>query len=89
MDLSLFHLLTQDVLSVSNDKIPPHSFSPQQGQVLPPFTPRISWVAERPLILFQINTPPPGLFSPQEKKTFVNLASALNRDETTLQAVYS
>lgn len=36
---------------VSNDKIPPHSFWPQQGQVLLPCTPRISWVAERPLVV--------------------------------------
>lgn len=54
-DLFLFHLVAQEVF-VSNHKTPPLSFSPQKGQVLPPFTRRISWLAERSLILLQINT---------------------------------
>lgn len=37
----LFHLLSQEaalreVLSVSKDKTPPHTFTPQQGKVLGP-----------------------------------------------------
>lgn len=74
---------------VSKDKIPPHSFCPQQGQGLPPLPPRISWVAERPLVPFQIEHLHLAFLSTGDKKAFVNLVSALNQEDTTLQGVYS
>lgn len=58
---------------VSKDKIPPHSFCPQQGQGLPPLTPRISWVAERPLVAFQIEHLHLAFLSTGDKKSVCEL----------------